>query len=144
MKLVLAILLFSLSAIGAVNKIPSVMLTKEGLVTAGSFASPIKILSFAFGGSADCTTACTTGNCYICRKIGDFTTITFFSTGAYYIYGINGLNYNCVGQGIGGSSVTLLRSAHGSFHTSTYHRLNSYNTSGGDTNSYGVVHCFGY
>lgn len=71
---------------------------KEVPTTIGSSGADIQ--SVYFGGSADCSTACTTGNCTICHQTGTkITTVSFVSSGTYDLNGIDGTKYDCSGTG---------------------------------------------
>ena len=59
------------------------------------------IQSVYFGSSANCATACTTGNCTICSQVGSkITSVSFSSLGAYNINGIDGTKYICTGGAV--------------------------------------------
>jgi hypothetical protein len=72
---------------------------KEMVSSQGSDGADIQ--SVYFGSSADCTTACTTGNCTICSKTGaKITSVSFVATGQYNLNGIDGTRYNCTTNGV--------------------------------------------
>lgn len=71
--------------VGSFSEIPT---------TKGSNGADIQ--SVYFGSSADCSTACTTGNCTVCNQVGSkITSVSFAFTGQYNLNGIDGTKYNC-------------------------------------------------
>lgn len=81
-------------------------LSGSAILTSVGAVSP-DIQSIYFGGGADCSTACGSGNCTICRQVGNkITSVSFVSTGTYNINGIDGTKYDCLGQGYRGTGST--------------------------------------
>lgn len=67
---------------------------KDVVTSQGSNKADIQ--SVYFGSGADCTAACTTGNCTICSQVGSkITTVSWGTTGVYNINGIDGTKYHC-------------------------------------------------
>jgi hypothetical protein len=99
---------------------------------AGVSALGADVQQVYFGSGSDCTSACTTGTCVICKKTGTaISSVTWLSTGNYQINGINGLtDYICTGNGFNSSflpafhnrassSVSMARMTFGTATTST-------------------------
>jgi len=62
-----------------------------------------------FGSGANCATPCTTGNCTICRQVGNrITSVSFVSTGAYNVNGLDGTKYECNGNGFGAANYNTI------------------------------------
>lgn len=95
---------------------------KEMVMSKGTDRPDIQ--SVYFGSGADCTSACTTGTCTICNQVGNkITSVTWSSTGQYFLNGIDGTKYNCTGTGVGGSSYAPMVHNRSSS-TTTYARVN--------------------
>lgn len=72
---------------------------KEVVTSVGSTAPDIQ--SVYFGSGTNCASNCTTGTCSICTQVGSkITSVTWNSTGAYNINGIDGTKYICNGNGL--------------------------------------------
>jgi hypothetical protein len=100
------------------------------------------IQSVYFGSSADCSTACTTGNCTICHQVGTkITSVSWSATGTYNVNGIDGTKYDCGGTGSGANYVVLRNTR--VFSTSTYARIYAgYNVAVQDS-AYNYLICVG-
>jgi hypothetical protein len=58
----------------------------------------VDVQSVYFGGAAGCTTNCTTGDCFVCTRVGTkITTVSWGALGVYHLNGIDGTKYNCTG-----------------------------------------------
>lgn len=117
---------------------------KDVVTSQGSTTADIQ--SVYFGSSADCSTACTTGNCTICNQVGTkITSVSWASAaGQYNINGIDGTKYNCTGQGIVPSVSQSVAVHLRASSTSTYARINTYNSTASTANSaYNSVTCTG-
>lgn len=93
----------------------------------------VDIQSVYFGSGANCAGVCSSGTCLVCNQVGSkITSVTFDSTGNYRLNGIDGLKYNCTGQGVG-TSYTVARHSRTSS-TSSYAYI-SFGSGGGVINS---------
>lgn len=85
-------------------------LTGSQVTTPGS-VNP-KTVSFMFGGGADCNSACSSGNCTICKKNGSIVTaIERVQAGTYHVHGLDANKYVCTGTGYSSSGGTPIRSS---------------------------------
>lgn len=100
----------------------------------------VDIQSVTFGSGANCSTACTTGNCTICKQVGTkITTISHTGTaGVLNFNGIDGTKYNCQGAGLAaGVSATVYQNQ--TTQTSSYARIQTLNPSGASVDAIAVV-----
>lgn len=69
----------------------------------------VDIQTVYFGSGATCASPCTTGTCTICGQVGSkITSVTWDSTGAYRLNGLDGTKYFCWGAGFNGSTPAWL------------------------------------
>lgn len=103
----------------------------------------VDIQSVYFGGGANCSTVCSSGNCTICNQVGSkITSVSFVSTGAYNLNGIDGTKYNCVANSIQ-SGVAYVPAAHDRVSSSsTFARILTGGASAVNT-GYNSVTCIG-
>lgn len=81
-----------------VSKTAKAVASDQNVRSIGSTGMDIQ--SVYFGGSADCSVVCSTGNCTICNQVGSkITSISWVAGGTYNINGIDGTKYNCQGTG---------------------------------------------
>jgi hypothetical protein len=104
----------------------------------------VDVQSVYFGSGANCATACSTGNCAICKQVGSkITSVAFVSTGIYTVNGVDGLTkYSCSGSAFAGGNYGVIN--HDVVNsTSTTVRLNTGN--GPSTVNAGYAHltCIG-
>lgn len=131
LKYVVLFLMFSLSAFGSYA--PNAV-TAKGTKNAD-------LQSVFFGAAAGCSTACTTGTCFICNQVGTkITSVTWQATGTYRINGIDGTKYNCNGTGVGGAYYAIYQNRPGS--SSTYAEMIAGTTTAQNT-AYASIHCIG-
>jgi hypothetical protein len=95
------------------------------------------------GSGANCTSACTTGNCTICRNVGSkITSVSFVSTGQYNLNGIDGTKYSCIGNASepGVTYTTMFQDV--PLSTSTFVRIQNAKPSNGTTVNGGSMNIF--
>jgi hypothetical protein len=86
------------SSVDYVGKTAKAVASDQNVRSIGAVG--VDIQSVLFGSGANCSTACTTGNCTICSQIGSkITSVSFVSSGNYNINGIDGTKYVCTATG---------------------------------------------
>lgn len=106
----------------------------------------VDIQSVYFGGNADCSATCTSGNCTICNRVGTkITSVTWFSAGAYRLNGIDGTKYNCSGTGYSNTSFWQSMAHDRPVSTSSYAHMSTGSTSSSTpvNTGYNSVTCIG-
>lgn len=131
----------SKAGVDALNSRVLVASLKYTPTTIGSNGSDFQSVYFGLG--ATCATACTTGTCNICHRVGTkITSVTHTgTTGQYLVNGIDGTKYNCTGTAGNNGFHPAVHNREAS--ASTYARMSfGYGTTAENT-LYGSIICIG-
>lgn len=143
MKLIFLLALFLSGLSYSATKIPGSMLGVGAVASQGA-SGKVDIQSVYFGSGTNCATACSSGNCTICKRVGTkITSVSWVVNGNYNLNGIDGATkYLCSGTGYTDTFAPIFDAIVDS--STTYARVVIRNTANSNTNgAYMSVTCVG-
>lgn len=124
-----------------IGKTAKAVASDQNMRSIGSIGSDLQ--SITFGSGTNCTSACTTGTCTICRQVGSkITSVTWASAGQYNLNGLDNSKYLCSGSGVSTATYGIVQDIPSG--SSSLIRIYTQNTAGSGVNiSNASVTCTG-